>query len=86
MIIAPIGASRIIANAPIAPEPTELLARLAVHELDVVSTDSPASAETGVRAFNHLLGECTVSIVAPAEEASQYRRGFPESLDNAPML
>jgi LysR family transcriptional activator of nhaA len=67
-------------------KPTELLARLAVHELDVVLTDSPASAETGVRAFNHLLGECTATIFAPAEEASRYRRGFPESLDSAPML
>lgn len=67
-------------------KPTDLLARLAVHELDVVLTDSPASAETGVRAFNHLLGECTVSVFAPAEEAARYRRGFPTSLDRAPML
>ena len=67
-------------------KPTELLARLASHELDVVLSDSPASAETGVRAFNHLLGECTVSIFAPKAEASRYRRRFPESLDDAPML
>jgi LysR family transcriptional activator of nhaA len=67
-------------------KPTELLGRLAVHELDVVLTDSPASAETGVRAFNHLLGECTVSIFAHADEAAAYRRDFPDSLDNAPML
>jgi LysR family transcriptional activator of nhaA len=67
-------------------KPTELLARLAVHELDVVLSDSPSSADTGVRAFNHLLGECTVSIFAPGKEASRYRRGFPQSLDNAPML
>lgn len=67
-------------------KPTELLPRLAVHELDVVLSDNPVSAETGVRAFSHLLGECTVSVFAPADEASRYRRGFPETLDTAPML
>jgi LysR family transcriptional activator of nhaA len=67
-------------------KPTELLARLAVHELDVVLSDTPSNAEVGVRAFNHLLGECTVSIFGCADRAAKYRRGFPQSLDNAPML
>ncbi len=67
-------------------KPADLLARLATHELDVVLSDSPVSGETGIRAFNHLLGESTISIFARSEEAPRYRRGFPQSLDNAPML
>jgi LysR family transcriptional activator of nhaA len=67
-------------------KPAELLSRLAVHELDVVLSDSPVSAEMGFRAFNHLLGECTVTLFARAKSASHYRRGFPQSLDGAPML
>jgi LysR family transcriptional activator of nhaA len=67
-------------------KPAELLARLAVHELDVVLSDSPTGAEMGVRAFNHLLGECTVTIFAASNQASKFRRAFPRSLDNAPML
>lgn len=67
-------------------KPAELLGRLAVHELDVVLSDSPVSGDMGIRAFNHLLGESTISIFARADEAAKYRRRFPQSLDNAPML
>jgi len=67
-------------------KPTQLLAKLAVHDLDVVITESPATADTGVRAYSHALGECSVSFFATASEAARYRRGFPGSLDDAPML
>lgn len=67
-------------------KPTELLTRLATHDLDVVLSDSPASVDTGVRAFNHLLGECSVSIFAATDQAAKYRRRFPESLSDAPLL
>jgi LysR family transcriptional activator of nhaA len=67
-------------------KPTQLLTRLAVHELDVVLSDSPISADSGIRAFNHLLGESTVSVFAPASLATKYRRSFPRSLNGAPML
>ena len=67
-------------------KPSELLSRLAVHELDVVISDTPVSAETSIRAFNHLLGECTVSFFVRSEDAARYRRGFPQTLDEAPML
>ena len=66
--------------------PERLLADLAVHELDVVLTDAPASAATGVRAFSHLLGECGVSFHAAPRLASALRRGFPRSLDGQPAL
>jgi len=67
-------------------KPGELLTRLAMHELDVVLSDIPSSPESGVRAFNHLLGESTVSIFARADQVRKYRRGFPRSLDQAPVL
>jgi LysR family transcriptional activator of nhaA len=67
-------------------KPEQLLAQLALHTLDVVLTDGPVGAGTGIRAFSHLLGECGVSFFGTARLASVYRRGFPRSLDGAPML
>jgi LysR family transcriptional activator of nhaA len=63
-----------------------LLVRLASHELDLVIADAPVSPGSRVRAFNHLLGETRVSLFATKKLAHTYRRGFPKSLDNAPML
>jgi LysR family transcriptional activator of nhaA len=39
-----------------------------------------------VRAFNHLLGETGVSFFGTKALARAHRRGFPKSLDGAPML
>ncbi len=66
--------------------PERLLAELAVHDLDLVLTDAPVSPHMKVRAYNHLLGECGVTIFALARSASLYRRGFPSSLNGAPFL
>jgi len=66
--------------------PTELLKKLAAHELDVVLSDAPVSSDIRVRAFNHLLGECGVSILAVRELANRYHRRFPQSLDASPFL
>jgi LysR family transcriptional activator of nhaA len=65
---------------------TQLLADLAVHRLDVVLSDSPIPPTTSVRAYNHLLGSCGVSFLAPPEMALRLRRKFPASLDGAPVL
>ena len=64
----------------------ELLAALAVHDIDVVLTDAPLDPGINIRAFNHLLGECDVILFAAAKLAAVYRRGFPRSLDGAPFL
>ena len=64
----------------------KLLAALAVQELDVVLADTPAGSEVRVRAFNHLLGECGVTLFAAPKLATKYRRGFPRALDGAPFL
>jgi LysR family transcriptional activator of nhaA len=63
-----------------------LLAQLILHELDLVLTDSGVGSGIKVKAFNHLLGECGLSIFGAAKLAAQYRRHFPRSLDGAPFL
>lgn len=64
----------------------ELLSELALHRLDIVLADSQLSPTTHIRAFNHLLGESSVTIFAASELAQKYKRSFPKSLHNAPML
>jgi LysR family transcriptional regulator, transcriptional activator of nhaA len=65
--------------------PDHLLADLAVHDVDVILSDAPASPAANIRAFNHLLGECGVSFLAPRKLAF-LKKGFPRSLDAAPFL
>lgn len=64
----------------------ELLARLAVHSLDVVLSDSPVSPHVRVKAYSHLLGECGVSWFAAERLAKELKRNFPNSLHGAPVL
>jgi len=66
------------------PLPT-LLAALALHELDVVLSDRPGPESVRVKAFAHLLAECGVVFLA-APGLAHLRRGFPGSLDGAPVL
>ncbi len=62
-----------------------LLSRLASHDLDIILADGPIPAGSTVRAYNHLLGECDVSFFGSRAHAAR-KRGFPQSLDGAPML
>jgi LysR family transcriptional activator of nhaA len=64
----------------------ELLAELALHRLDIVLSDSPASPTVNIRAFNHPLGQSGISFFAKANMVAKYRRRFPTSLDGAPVL
>ncbi|GAB3545079.1 transcriptional activator NhaR [Noviherbaspirillum agri] len=63
-----------------------LLAGLAIQGLDLVIADGPMPANSNVRGYNHLLGECGVRFLAAPALARQYKKGFPQSLDNAPFL
>lgn len=63
-----------------------LLARLALHELDLVISDAPIGSQVKVRGFSHALGECGVHVFGAASLAAVRRRGFPGSLESAPML
>lgn len=64
----------------------ELLGELAMHRLDVVLADRPLAADTHIRAFNHLLGKCGVTVYGTSKLARKYKKKFPESLSGAPML
>jgi LysR family transcriptional activator of nhaA len=63
-----------------------LLARLALHELDLVISDAPIGPHVKVRGFSHALGECGVQVFGAPALAAARRRGFPGSLEGAPML
>ncbi len=64
----------------------QLLARLAIHELDVVLTDAPIGPTAKVRAYSHLLGETGTSFVAMPIVAVRCKGRFPRSLDGVPLL
>jgi LysR family transcriptional activator of nhaA len=64
----------------------EFLAELATYSLDVVLADTPVPPGAQIRAFNHLLGECGTSFLADKRLAAAHRRGFPRSLQGAPVL
>ncbi|MEW6775799.1 MAG: LysR family transcriptional regulator [Bdellovibrionota bacterium] len=66
--------------------PEKLLTALALHEFDVVLSDSPALPHVAVRAFSHLLGSSPVGIFGTPALAKGCRRGFPRSLEGAPVL
>ena len=63
-----------------------LLSQLALNSVDLILSDAPVTSTMKVRAFNHLLGESSVSILGTKELAKKYRRGFPGSLNGAPIL
>ena len=63
-----------------------LLADLAARRTDVVLSDTPIGTAVQIQGHNHLLGESAVSFFAERELASRLKRGFPKSLDGAPML
>lgn len=63
-----------------------LLGDLAIHRLDLVISDRPLPSGLGVKAYNHPLGDTGVGLFAHSSIASKFQKGFPESLDGAPML
>jgi LysR family transcriptional activator of nhaA len=67
-------------------KPAALVASLAIHDLDLVISDSPVPPEVKLKGFNHLLGESDVFVVGTKDLARKYRRKFPQSLDAAPFL
>jgi LysR family transcriptional activator of nhaA len=63
-----------------------LVADLAVHRLDLVIADRPIPGHFSVRAYNHLLGESSMTAFSTAALAAQFGENFPACLHNAPML
>jgi LysR family transcriptional activator of nhaA len=95
-IVPKLVAHRLIAAAGLADQGTHLVLRegktedllvgLASQAFDVVIADVPLASHIRVKAFNHRLGESGITFFASPELARHHRRGFPKSLDGAPML
>lgn len=64
----------------------ELVAQLAIHRLDAVLADDPATGSLKFKVFSHLLGRSAVTVCAPRRIAPALRKGFPHSLHQAPAL
>jgi LysR family transcriptional activator of nhaA len=63
-----------------------LLSEIALHTIDLVLADIPATPASGARVFNHLLGESRVGVFAAPQLAARYSQNFPRSLNGAPFL
>ncbi|MCK9394953.1 MAG: transcriptional activator NhaR [Methylobacter sp.] len=63
-----------------------LLNELALHSIDLVLSDVPATPACGTRVFNHFLGESPVAIFAAPDLAKRYRSNFPRCLNGASFL
>lgn len=63
-----------------------LLAELALHEIDMVLSDSPIGSGLSVKAYNHKLGECGVSFFAVEALRVTLQQEFPYSLEGAAVL
>ncbi|MEJ2482242.1 MAG: LysR family transcriptional regulator [Gemmatimonadota bacterium] len=67
-------------------QPDVLFGELALHAVDLVLSDAPLPRPLGIRAYDHSLGDCGVSILATSDHAGRYAGGFPASLDAAPLV
>ena len=66
---------------------SSLLSELAINHLDMLIADCPMPTNINVHAYNHLLGESTISIFgAPGLIKSMGKTPFPANLDKAHML
>jgi LysR family transcriptional activator of nhaA len=63
-----------------------LVADLGAHAIDAVIADAQLPSGSSVRAFSHPLGTTGATMFARPDMAKRLRRGFPNSLDGAPML
>lgn len=63
-----------------------LLDELASHRLHLVLSDVPPADRQSLRVHAHLLGESEILLYGTRTLASRYRRGFPKSLEQAPLV
>jgi LysR family transcriptional activator of nhaA len=64
----------------------QLLAKLALHELDVVLSDQPPPHDVRVRAFSHKLGESGMTFFGTEAFSAAGGKAFPRSLEGLPLL
>ena len=66
--------------------PEKLLAELALHNLDIVITDTPIPPSIHIKAFHHLIGESDIHFFGPQALIKKLKGDFPQSLNSAPLL
>jgi LysR family transcriptional activator of nhaA len=76
------GVSISIRQAPL----DELLLHLAANRVQIVLSDAPPQSGFSVRVHSHALGSADILLYATPQLAKRYRRSFPASLADAPML
>lgn len=64
----------------------DLLAKLALNQLDLVIADEPMSKRMSVKAFNHELGSTPMSFFCAPALRRTLKGDFPECLNDAPVL
>ena len=67
-------------------KPDKLLSQLAIHEVDLVISDSPLDPSIRIHAFSHLLGQSGLSFFAHPRLAGRFKARFPKCLDGMPFL
>lgn len=63
-----------------------LLSDLALNKLDVVVADRQLYPESSIKAYSHFLGESGMTFYAESGWAKELTEGFPQSLDQQPIL
>ncbi|MFC3120189.1 transcriptional activator NhaR [Agaribacter flavus] len=63
-----------------------ILGELAVHEVDMVLTDTPLSSAYSIKAYNHYLGQSSLTFFASPDLAKQLSGTFPACLNDQPIL
>jgi len=63
-----------------------LLAELALHHIDLVLTDRPAPTGGNLKVFSTQLGDFAAGLFGSAALVERYARGYPASLDDAPLF
>ncbi|MGB1800013.1 MAG: transcriptional activator NhaR [Gammaproteobacteria bacterium] len=64
----------------------QILSDLAVQKIDMVLADMPLSSSFKIKAYNHFLGESGITFFAKSDVMTKYKKHFPQSLHNAPLL
>ncbi|HVK76582.1 MAG TPA: LysR family transcriptional regulator [Kofleriaceae bacterium] len=78
------------------PDPVRLICRegrlerlvegIGRHEIDVVISDAPLPSGSTVRAWDHPLGQSDMTLLGTPAVVNPRRKGFPRTLDDAPLL
>ncbi len=65
---------------------TDLMARLALHQMDLVISDEPLTRRLSVQGFNHPLGNSPMSFFCAPALRAELQGPFPACLNGVPML